>query len=61
MASYYKTVPTVSIYMAQAPTRVIAGGRVTVPAHIRDDLGLEEGDYVLVDVRPLSPEVSPDD
>jgi AbrB family looped-hinge helix DNA binding protein len=38
--------------MAQAPTRVIADGRVTIPAEIRNDLGLEEGDYVVVDVEP---------
>ena len=38
--------------MPQAPTRVIAEGRVTIPAEIRNDLGLEEGDYVVVDVEP---------
>lgn len=39
--------------MPKAPTRVIEGGRVTLPAHIRQDLGIEKGDYVVVDVRPL--------
>lgn len=39
--------------MAEAPARVINDGRVTIPAHIRRDLGLEEGDYVWVEVRPL--------
>ena len=38
--------------MAQAPTRIIADGRVTIPAEIRHDLELEEGDYVVVDVEP---------
>ncbi len=39
--------------MAQAPTRIIADGRVTIPAEIRKDLGLEEGDYVVVNVQRL--------
>lgn len=37
----------------RAPTRVIDDGRVTIPAHVRQDLELEKGDYVMVDVRPL--------
>jgi AbrB family looped-hinge helix DNA binding protein len=32
---------------------VLNEGRVTIPAHIRRDLGLEKGDYVVVDVHPL--------
>ncbi|WP_425601760.1 AbrB/MazE/SpoVT family DNA-binding domain-containing protein [Haloplanus pelagicus] len=39
--------------MPEAPTRVIEDGRITIPAHVRRDLGLEKGDYVMVDVRPL--------
>lgn len=39
--------------MAQAPTRVIDDGRVTIPAHIRRELGIEKGDYILVNIRPL--------
>ena len=39
--------------MPRAPTRVIEQGRVTIPAHIRQDLDLEKGDYVVVDVRPI--------
>jgi len=26
--------------------RVIADGRITIPAHVREELGVEEGDYV---------------
>jgi AbrB family looped-hinge helix DNA binding protein len=39
--------------MSQAPTKVINNGRVTIPAELRRELGLEEGDYVLIDVQPL--------
>lgn len=39
--------------MAQAPARIISGGRVTLPADLRRRLGLEPGDYVIVDVEPI--------
>lgn len=39
--------------MPQAPTRVIEDGRITIPAHIRREIGVEKGDYVMVDIRPL--------
>lgn len=39
--------------MTQAPTRIIEGGRVTLPADLRRELNLEKGDYVVVDVEPL--------
>lgn len=39
--------------MGQAPTKIINDGRVTIPADIRRELGLEEGDYVMIDVTPL--------
>jgi len=39
--------------MVQAPTRVLAQGRVTIPAEVRRELGLEKGDYVMVDVTPI--------
>lgn len=39
--------------MAKAPTQVTQQGRVTIPAEVRRDLGLEQGDYVLVDVQLL--------
>lgn len=39
--------------MGKAPTKVINNGRVTIPAEVRRELGLEEGDYVIVDVQPL--------
>jgi len=35
------------------PTKVINNGRVTIPAEIRRDMGLKEGDYVLIDVELL--------
>lgn len=44
--------------MPKAPTKVIDDGRVTIPADIRRELGLEKGDYVVVDVRPLEQENS---
>lgn len=34
-------------------TKVIQGGRLTVPAHIREALDLDEGDLVEIDVRPV--------
>lgn len=39
--------------MSKAPTKVINNGRVTIPAEVRRELGLEESDYVIVDVQPL--------
>ncbi len=39
--------------MSKIPTKVINDGRVTIPAEVRRELGLERGDYVLVDVQPL--------
>lgn len=39
--------------MSKAPTKVINNGRVTIPAEVRNELGLQEGDYVLIDVEPL--------
>lgn len=37
----------------EAPTKIIADGRVTIPADIRRVLDLDEGDYVIVSVEPL--------
>jgi len=37
----------------EIPARVISDGRVTIPEDVRDDLGVSEGDYVIVDVRPF--------
>lgn len=42
--------------MTTAPTRVLKQGRVTIPADVRRELGLNPGDYVVVDVRPLTEE-----
>jgi len=39
--------------MVQAPTRVIESGRVTIPADVRDELELQTGDYVIIDVKPV--------
>lgn len=34
--------------------RIIADGRVTVPSHIRDELDLERGDYVTLEIEGLN-------
>jgi len=39
--------------MPEAPARVINNGRVTIPADLRQELGIEKGDYVMIDVQPL--------
>jgi len=39
--------------MVKAPTKVIDAGRVTIPADIRQELDIENGDYVMIDVEPL--------
>lgn len=39
--------------MSKAPTKVINDGRVTIPAEVRHELELQEGDYVMIDVTPL--------
>lgn len=39
--------------MSEVPAKVISGGRVTLDSDIRRDLDIEEGDYVLIDVRPM--------
>jgi len=45
---------------ATAPTRVIDSGRVTIPADVRDELSIEKGDYVVIDVQPLDGGVADD-
>jgi len=39
--------------MVKAPTKVIKDGRVTIPADVRQELDIERGDYVMIDVEPL--------
>jgi len=39
--------------MTEVPTRMLERGRVTIPAHVRHDLELEHGDYVIVDVKRI--------
>ena len=39
--------------MSTVPTRVLDEGRVTIPYPVRDELELEKGDYVLIDVQRL--------
>lgn len=34
--------------------RVLTDGKVTIPAQVRDALGLEQGDFAEVDVRPVN-------
>ena len=42
-------------YMTQAqhPAKIQSGGRVSIDADTRRELGLEQGDYVMIDVQPL--------
>jgi len=37
----------------KAPAKIIESGRVTIPATVRERYGLEEGDFVKIDVRPM--------
>jgi AbrB family looped-hinge helix DNA binding protein len=37
----------------EAPAKIIESGRVTIPATVRERYGLQKGDYVMVDVRPM--------
>ena len=37
----------------ECPAKVLDQGRVTIDASIRQDLGLEKGDFVVLQVRPL--------
>ena len=39
---------------AKAPTRLIDDGRVTIPVDIRRELGIEEGDYVVIEIEPFN-------
>ena len=34
--------------------RLFSNGKVTVPAPVRNELGVEDGDLVEIDVRPVS-------
>lgn len=42
------------VRMVSVPTRVLKQGRITIPAEAREELGLNPGDYVIVDIRPLN-------
>lgn len=39
--------------MARAPATVLENGRVTIPREIREELNLEHGDYVMLDVEVI--------
>ena len=39
--------------MSAVPARVLDEGRVTIPYPVRDELELEKGDYVLIEVERL--------
>jgi len=39
--------------MAKVPTRVIENGRCTIPFDLREELSLEKGDYILIDVEKM--------
>lgn len=38
----------------RATVAVIKGGKVTIPATIRDELDLESGDTIEIDVQPVN-------
>jgi AbrB family looped-hinge helix DNA binding protein len=40
--------------------QLINNGKVTVPAHIREALGVEDGDYVEIDVKSVDAQVMDD-
>lgn len=40
----------------RCPAKVLERGRVTIDADVRRDLGLEKGDYVVIDVTRLEGE-----
>jgi len=44
--------------MAQSkqPAKIQSGGRVSIDKETRRELGLQQGDYVLIDVEPLGDE-----
>ena len=39
--------------MPKQATKIQHGGRISIDADIRRELGLEEGDYVVINVEPL--------
>ena len=39
--------------MPKQATKIQSGGRVSIDSEIRRELGLEKGDYVVIDVKPL--------
>ena len=39
--------------MSKAPAKVHNNGRISIPVEIRREYGLQQGDYVLVEVEPL--------
>lgn len=43
----------------RVPARILERGRVTIPKDVRDDLGLEHGDRVWLEVEPV--EGNPDE
>ena len=40
--------------MPKQPAKIQAGGRIQIAADIRRELDVEPGDYVVIDVKPLS-------
>lgn len=43
-------------YMRMRTTaKIVGGGKVTVPAPIRDALDVDDGDLVEIDVKPVEP------
>jgi bifunctional DNA-binding transcriptional regulator/antitoxin component of YhaV-PrlF toxin-antitoxin module len=40
--------------MPKQPAKIQAGGRISIEADIRRELDVEPGDYVMIDVEPLS-------
>jgi len=38
---------------SKQPAKIQSGGRVSIDIDTRRELGLEQGDYVMIDVQPL--------
>lgn len=40
--------------MDKVAVQIVSDGRVTIPSDVREEMGLEKGDYVLLDIEPIN-------